>query len=618
MTIDVMPNCVAIDTETNGINPWRGDRMFSCAAAFPNGRRLFWRDEFSGLRELLADPTVDKVFHNADFDLRMLEFSGFEVKGKVWDTMIFCHLLDGRDATLAGLRLDDMSRKYLPREYRKQTEDIKKFFADEKGKVNKATVDFTKLPPELLRSRNIGDANLTLRLFSRMYATVRKTFPLLLDQEHRLLPVVKRMKDRGILVDAAEIARQEEYFTDIIEDVRMHCEGILGGDEWFNVNSRKHLEILFRKINVWHRFTERTQPSKRHPKGQLRFTERTIRDTHHPTGHMILLGKAAAKMRDTFLSAAIEHQTDGVLHPSFKQLGTTTGRFSCAEPNLMNIPREGRQRTASTDDEAAEVIEATGVDYAPQIKRIFKVRPGFLHMHSDKAQAEVRMLAHYANDKKLMEGFAQGGSIHDFLCKLLFDGEVNSTLKIREKAVLFGYQYGAGAPTIAKNINSTVAEASAIRKKLATMLPALPAWRKKLESELEDNGYVKTIHGRRHYLYRGEAYMTVNRMCQGTVGDDVKSRMVALDEWIESNGYRDAATIIIMVHDDVCIEVREDVAPEVVPELVRIMNEVDPRTPYLLPMPADCGIAYDHWGNKRDVENPNDPSTWTREELLKK
>ncbi len=195
-----LPNCVAIDTETTGLNPWRGDHMFAAAAAFPNGRRLFWRGtQFEGLREICKDVSVDKVFHNADFDVRMLEKEGIEVKGQVWDTMIFCHLLDGRDALKNGLRLETMVQKYLPAQYRKRVKEVKAAMEIiTGGKVAKTDkkYDFSKLPHDMLKDRVIADADITLRLFSKMYKPVSDTFPFLLEQEHKLRPVTTKIVER--------------------------------------------------------------------------------------------------------------------------------------------------------------------------------------------------------------------------------------------------------------------------------------------------------------------------------------------------------------------------------------------------------------------------------------
>ena len=597
---------VAIDTETTSLNPWTGGRVFSAAAVFPDGRSLFWRDDFSGLRELLEDDTVDKVFFNAKFDIRMLEFTGFQVAGKVWDAAIFCHLMDGRDAG-KRLSLDYQSRKYLPSEYRKVTHEIHDWFRAN-GYESKKQLPFDKLPPDILRRRNVGDAQLTLMLFMKLFKTVEHHFGFLLEQEHRLLPIVRRMEDRGITVDYEELEKQHHSFGAILDDVLHFCEGVVGRDD-FNINSRKDQELLLERAGVLHLLTERTPITPKGGGGQLKLNDWTLRQLHHPAAHMLLLGKAAAKMQGTFVGQAMRLAIDGVLHANFNQLGTTSGRFSCSGPNLQNIPIEGDRRTAYTEAEASEAFEMTWTEYAPHLKRNFLVRPGYVHIHSDKKQAEMVMLAHYTGDANMIRIFNSGESIHDGICRLLY-GEWTKGLKTRTKAVVFGYQYGAGLETLARKIGSNVAEARATKLRLAQVLPTLPAWKRHLDIMLRQYGYVETDHGRRHYLKQSESYITVNRMCQGTVGDEIKSRMVAIGEWLEDEGID--GRVLLNIHDDICTELPDD--PDVlryaVPKIYEIMHETS--IPYLLPLPSSMDISYTRWSDLAEIKDITKPEEWLR------
>ena len=220
-------NCVAIDTETTGLHRWRGHKPFAISAEWVDGRSHFWRDEelaHEDLKLLLADPSLDKVMQNAKFDWGMLESIGLTVCGRIWDTGIFIHLLDGRDAE-GGSRLNYASKKYLPSEFRKVVSEIENWFRERR--IPRTRRDFSMLPPDILQRRCMGDTHLTMMLFKRVFATVAKTFPYLLDLEHRLIPIVKQMQDRGITVDDNEINRQIEYFESVVEDVTSFAQGVL-------------------------------------------------------------------------------------------------------------------------------------------------------------------------------------------------------------------------------------------------------------------------------------------------------------------------------------------------------------------------------------------------------
>lgn len=592
----------SVDTETNGLDPWLGHRMFAASVAFPDGRRLFFRDNdplarpWQEFEDILLDPGLDKVYQNAIFDLRMQEFSGFLTKGMIWDTMIFGHLLDGRDAE-GGLSLDMLSQKYLPAQYRKIVSEINEWFSTHGGKKEK--IDFSHLHPDLLYKRAIGDVDLTLRLFEKFYPTVSRVFPFLLEQEHKLLHVTKKMEDRGLTIDRPLITQQQDEFTEILEKANQFCEDILGTTS-FNINSRNDQVTLLKRAGIFSQLTERTKKSKTYPQGQIKLNELALRPIGHPVTDMLLIGKAAKKMRDTFLHQALVYDRDGVNHPRMNQVGTVTGRYSCSKPNLQNIPIESDHHGWITEEEAEQQYEMTGIRFGQHLKRIYLVRPGYIHMHSDKSQAELRALAHYSKDKKLTDLFLHGsGDIHTDICYECF-GEMNPGLRRREKAVVFGYQYGASTVTIATKMmkRGSVADAKNIINRLQQTFPGLPRWKSKLNNELADNGFVVTAHGRRHYLRAKEAYMLVNRMCQGTVGDEVKNRMVAINDLLVSQGVD--ATIILNIHDDIATEMRQEDAPELIPMIAKVMDEQS--QPFMPPMIGDCSLTMTRWADKKKCD----------------
>lgn len=624
MTLRMPDRFCAIDSETTGLYPYAGDYPFAVGLSWDNGEEEYYRDE--GLRNprlksIMEDPGVDKIMHNQKFDWKMLNKAGIEPRGRMWDTGILCHLVDGRDAE-GGLNLDDCAKKYLPAEFRKVVDEIDTWF-NENGHKDTDRKEryrlFQELPDTILRKRVCGDADLTRRLFIRLYPTVAKVFPLLLDMERRLTPVVKRMEDRGILTDANEIQHQMVNFETMVEEVSFFCERVLGR-EWFNINSPNDQRDLLIQAGIYQYITEETKPNKKRkslkpfiPKKKL--DAWNLQQLHHPVAAMLLVGKMAQKMISPFLTQALEFCVDGVIHANFKQIGTTSGRFSCAEPNLQNIPVEGEHKASYTEDEARELYEMTGYQFAPHIKRIFPVRPGFCHIHSDKKQAEMVALAHYSNSQKMIDAFVRGDSIHDAICKELFN-EITKGLKQRSKACTFGYQYGAGLPVLAKKINGTLAEAYRLKQRYAGVFPDLPKWVRILREEIHAKGYVQTDHGRRHYLWKNEDYMAVNRVCQGHVGDEVKGRMVAIGESIENGELRGSgATIVLNIHDDLATEVPLEHAPEVGPILYRLMQET--MIPHKCPMPSSMDITFTRWSDLKEIKDPTNPDSYRAPKDLK-
>ena len=599
---------IAVDTETTGLNVWLGDRPFCIGVWSPNGgRRFFWREEMEKMRETLADASIDKVFANAKFDLRMLEAAGFVVRGRCWDIFIFAHLLDGRDAQ--DISLDFISRKYLPSTMRRVTAEVDEYFKANPGAGPKVR-DFSRLSKGLVERRCTGDAELTGAFFMKAYSTVAKLYPFLLQQEHDLLPVVLKMENRGVLVSPEEIERQEEYFDEIVQDVTDWFEKYTGWSQFSLTGRNDQLEVVHH-AGIAGLLWDIDPKTK---KERMFLDDYHLRNTHHPVAHMLLVGKAAMKMRDTFLGQMSRLSIGNVLHPSYNQIGTLGPRFSCSHPNLQNIPIEGDRRTAYTESEAEEMIDMTGINYAPHIKRIFHVRPGYAHMHTDKKQAEMVMLAHYTKDPVLKAIFARGESVHDGVCRMLY-GEWTKGLKTRTKAVVFGYMYGAGLPTVAKKIGGSLEEARSARHRLETTFPTLPRWRRELNERVEELGYVTTAHGRRYYMHRQDAYTAVNCMCQGAVGDEIKNRMIALNDYFTSNNID--GRVIMNIHDDIVSEFPIHEAAKHAPEISRIMNEAGIK--YELPVPSSADITYTRWSDIHEIKSIADFETeWSPQILLPK
>lgn len=593
---------VAIDTETTGLRPFHGDVPFAWAASFPD--RTIWGTDWDGhIRDICEDPNLDKVFANAKFDIHMLRRRGIEVRGRLHDVRIYGHLLNGRDAQM-GLGLDFLAKKYLRDEEQKVTTEVEEFFAS--IGLSKSEWDFQRLPRELLERRVTGDAKITRRLHEKLYATVNQYFPWLLDTEEQLIRVVVEMESRGILVDSEEIELQIDHFETVKEQMTDFCAAALG-EEWINLNSPSELKRLLTEVKIYDQITKMTKPAKNRKSKKPFIPQRStdsdaLKDLHHPVAWHILVYRAAAKMINPFLDTAATQNVDNVLHANFNQCGTVSGRFSCSGPNLQNIPTEGDRRPSYTEAEAEEALEATGVQFAPHIKRIFKVRPGYVHVHMDKKQAEMVVLCHCARDKKMQDIFLRGESIHDGICHLLF-GEMTKGLKQRSKAVTFGYIYGASPQVTARKAGSTFSEAVALRGRYATTFPNLPEWQRRLRLDIRQQGYILSDHGRRHYLLESEDYMAVNRICQSMVGDEIKRRMVVLDGYFKTE--RIDARCLLNIHDDLAIEMAIDTLHHL-PTMHRLMEET--AIPFFAPLRSSVDITYTRWSDLKEIDNPQDVS----------
>jgi len=564
---------VAIDTEDTGLYPWNGHRMFATSAVFPSGRILFWRNNFSGLRRLLKDCSLDKVFHHAKYDLRMLEAAGFKIRGKIWDTMIFGRLLDGNQL----INLESMANRYLPKHRSKVVKEIDEWFKAHKIKKADRGNHYIDLPPELLQKRCEGDSIITCLLFAKLYPIVAETFPRLLEQEHRLISIVKPMETIGLLIDNKQLKKQKNELNKVVETVTEFCEGIIGNDD-FSITKPNDCNYVMRKVGLG-----AVLDADYYMHSRVNLKQQALRNTHHPVAYMIILGRRANSLIANFIGQIENYQVDNILHPGWNPQRATTGRFSSSKPSLGNLPSEGGHLS---EIEAKDILEMTGIELLPHIKRIFKCRPGYCFLASDKSRIEVCMAAHYAKDKVMIDALNRGLDIHKEMTIRMFN-EYNDRLRVRAKVTVFGYLYGAGDQMLADNCLCSLEEARSYRARLNQVCPSLSRWRRLLASQIYERGYLITEHGRRHYLSRNDSYMAVNRMCQGTAADEVKSNMVLIGEAFAQD-YPDCH-ILMNISDALVAEVPLELLPKVAPMYHELMEQTS--LPYRVPLPSSLEVS---------------------------
>lgn len=579
---------VAIDTETTGLYHWRGHRVFAAAAAFPDGKTRFWREDFSGLKAICEDSTVDKVFHNAVFDWGMLEAMGIQLRGRIWDTMILAHLMNASKP----LNLDFSAKHYLPPQFRKVTEEVEVWFNERKFTKQQKSTGFKLLPHDLLKRRVVGDAVCTLALFKKLFGVVAKRHTRLLIQEHKLLSITREMSETGLEIDFDAVDNQRKELNAIVKDAADFFEGLTGNDE-FNPSSPTQVK----KLLIQHGLEDAFPKTE---KGNIKTDAMALRSVCHPITLNIIAHRTASKLLSSFINSIPELAVNGVIHPAFKQTGTKTGRYSCTEPNAMNLPNESEARLGWDEQEVQSLEQLTGSRLGNHIKRIFKVREGMVHLHSDKSKIEVAMLAHYSRDTFLINALKKGYDLHSEISRLLFNS-VDHHFRRRAKDTVFSYQYGAGIKTMAARLKITEAEARQLRNTLAMKIPALPKFRAKLEREALMQGYVRTDLGRNHYLSRQDGYKAVNYMCQSTAGDEVKSRMVALHVEFKKRNW--PCKILLNVHDDIGIQCPKELAVEAAVVMHKIMEETS--IPYRVPLPSSLEVCLTSWADAHSVDTSN-------------
>jgi DNA polymerase I-like protein with 3'-5' exonuclease and polymerase domains len=554
-------NFVALDTETEVFNPklgitHRNAKMIGLSLSY-DGQNAEYETDKDSWNFLMPDAEQTVVFHNAKFDFGVLHRAGLPVPAKFEDTIIASQLLDERKGvhalkTLAKTRLG--------------IEDPITF--DEADKMR-------LLDPEVFAEYARNDARYTFRLWDKFQAEIdEQELTEVYAMEKQLLPVVMRMEERGMKLDIKSLATIEREVK--AESARLKTEIFeLAGTEFELSKPLSVGTILYDKLGL--------KCPKQTAKGARSVNVESLKEITHPIAVKILEYRSIDKLANTFIKVLPKFADEnGRIHPEFKPLGAATGRFSCASPNVQQIP--GRSELGKA------------------VRRAFICEEGNKLIVADFSQMELRVLAHYSQDETLLNAYCNGEEtdLHTITAQKMFNKEdVNKDERSIAKMINFGIAYGIGYAGLyrrltATGIDTTPKECKRYINDYFKTYKGVKSFLTRVEKTIRTRGYVKSLFGRRRRLNgnsSGEIRQAQNFIIQATSADLVKRAMVALDSKLPED-----AQLISMVHDELIIECRADHAEQVLGIVVDVMQD----TPegFTVPMPVDAKIV-DCWADAK-------------------
>ena len=375
---------------------------------------------------------------------------------------------------------------------------------------------------------------------------------LLTDIEIPLSKVLGKMEYNGMTVDMNELKKQEEELIVAISDIEQEIYKYT--KEVFNVSSPKQLgTVLFEELNLPYPKKKATTYSTDQSVLEL------IKDLH-PIVPLVLEYRAKTKLYSTYIIGLKDSiYPDGKVHTIYQQALTQTGRLSSIEPNLQNIPIRTKE---------GHLIR----------KMFIPSNPNNMLYSADYSQVELRVLAHMANVKHLIDAFNNGEDIHSKTAKLIFKkDEINSDDRRKAKAVNFGIVYGISAYGLAQDIGITNSMAQEFIKKYYEAYPEIKIFMDKTIEDCKINGYVTTLKNRIRYIpdINSKIFMqrefakrtAMNTPIQGSAADIIKIAMVNVDKKMEENNLK--SKLIVQVHDELVFEVEkgeEDILQKIVKE----------------------------------------------------
>lgn len=367
-------------------------------------------------------------------------------------------------------------------------------------------------------------------------------YELFIDIEMPVSYVLYAMEQEGMLVKKEELQVYGEQLLGSIEALEKKIYEQAG--EEFNINSPKQLgELLFVKMNLPGGKKTKTGYST-----SADVLEKLAEDC--PMVRDILEYRTLTKLRSTYAEGLSEYiEEDGRIHSCFNQTVTATGRISSTEPNLQNIP--------------------TRMELGRQIRKVFVAREGCVLCDADYSQVELRILASFSEDEKLINAYKDNKDIHALTASLVFGvpfDEVTDLMRRNAKAVNFGIVYGISSFGLSQDLSISRAEAKKYIDDYFETYPGIKQYLDRAKNEAKEKGYSVTYTGRRrpipelsssNFMQRqfGER-VAMNAPIQGSAADVMKIAMINVYDRLKKDGLK--SRLILQVHDELMIEAYED------------------------------------------------------------
>ncbi|MCR2065282.1 DNA polymerase I [Campylobacter helveticus] len=381
------------------------------------------------------------------------------------------------------------------------------------------------------------DAYITLRFYLYFLKNLEPDLlKLAFKSEFDFIEVLRKMEQNGIKLDTQKLRELMQNFENEIkllsEEIYTLC------DDKFNLNSPKQVgDILFIKLGL---------PSSKKGKTGFSTDEKVLESLidKHPAVSKILSYRELAKLYSTYCEPLLKlalKDSNSRIHSSFLQTGTATGRLSSKEPNLQNIPAHGQ--------------------YAKKYKSCFVAEEGFSFISLDYSQIELRMLAHFSEDAKLLEAFKNDEDIHARTAIMIF-GENNYETRSIAKSINFGLIYGMGYKTLSQNLKIEASLAKTYIEKYFNNFTSIKSFFEKVKNEARQNHFIKTLSGRKRYfdfenakpmqiaMYERES---INSILQGSAADIIKLAMLELYKELDAD-----KRLILQIHDELIFEVKDE------------------------------------------------------------
>jgi DNA polymerase-1 len=404
---------------------------------------------------------------------------------------------------------------------------------------------FSDVPVDLATQYGAEDSDVTWRLYRlfRKELEARGMLKLLSDLEMPLLTILADMELAGVWLDADRLGQFGTEISGRLDEIQKEIFALCGHE--FNISSPQQLQQVL--------FVERNLPTGKKTRTGFSTATDTLESLADldPVPALILQHRALSKLKNTYIDTlpSLIDPATGRIHPTFVQTGTATGRLSCRNPNLQNIP-------VRSDD-------------GRRIRGAFIPADGCKFLSADYSQIELVVLAHMADDPGLKAAFLAGVDVHRHTASLIFgvpSEEVTADQRRIAKTINFGVMYGMSAFRLANELKIKRSEAQAFIDAYFARYSGVRDFVGKVRADAEVHGMVHTLLGHERAVPEirsanktekaGAERIVVNTVIQGTAADIMKLAMLRIARRMHTEHVR--SRLLLQVHDELIFEVPQE------------------------------------------------------------
>jgi len=563
---------LSFDVETSGRDPmavdlvglgiaWAKGKGCYVPVAHSDGEQLPWDNVREAVQPFFADATLPKVAHNGKYDLVVCRRHGLQVEGPIHDTMTIAWLLDPASRSI-GLK------SQAETELGWTMTEISELIGSGRNQISIAEVDIDRVTGYCG-----ADVDATIHLWEALAPRLKeagdRVWKLYEEIELPLLPVLADMEMAGIRLNTDFLADLSKRLVTRLHEIDLLLKGIVGHD--FNLRSTQQLSnVMFNELAFPAKGLKKTKSgfvsTAAGELDKLKASTTELSAEQNQFLDLLFEQRQLEKLRGTYVDTlgGLVNSSTGRVHTNYSQAGAATGRLSSNGPNLQNIPiRTERGR---------------------EIRKAFEAEEGCLLLAADYSQVELRILAHIAEEERLIEAFRQEQDIHAVTASLLFDvplDQVTYDQRGLGKTINFATIYGVSAFGLSSRTDMDPTEAQQFLDQYFATYPNVRQYIDDTIRKAVEEGFVETLLGRRRIFLELQGNLpfnqrqalerqAINAPIQGTAADITKLAMSNLHKCLHDQDLK--AKMLLQVHDELVLEVPHEELNVVAPLVRREME----------------------------------------------